>query len=84
MREIFAQGELAQIRWQRVSFDRLRTNGDWSQGGGSPHPREGYAPPYSQNATERHSMLSRIFASAKLESRKAVCGQRQVTEWSLS
>src|SRR5687767_2315516 len=39
---------------------------------------------YSQKATERASMLSRIFASAKLGSWNAVCGQRQVREWSLS
>ncbi len=29
-------------------------------------------------------MLSRMRASGKLLSRKAVCGQRQVREWSLS
>src|SRR6187455_1752773 len=39
---------------------------------------------YSQNATERTSMLSRTLAPAKLGSWNAVCGQRQVREWSLS
>src|SRR6187402_787262 len=40
--------------------------------------------PYSQKATDLTSMLSRTLASAKLGSWNAVCGQRQVTEWSLS
>src|SRR5690606_31945945 len=39
---------------------------------------------YSQNATQRHSILSRIFASGMLLSKNAVWEQRQVTEWSLS
>lgn len=42
------------------------------------------APAYSQYATHRASMLSRMFASGKLLSRKAVWGQRQVRVWSLS
>ena len=36
------------------------------------------------NATLRHSMLARTFASGKLESRNAVCGVRQATDRSES
>lgn len=39
---------------------------------------------YSKKAMQRTSMLVRIFASGRLVSWNAVCGQRQVTEWSLS